>query len=142
MTVVFDLSKQNVERRWKLPEDRKPLTRKEYAELFLKQDGNCPNCGQRIEVKGGQEVEIIDEHITPLWLGGSNELHNRELWCKPCTRPKTSAESTLRGKSNRIRDEHIGARESKTPMKCGRKSKLKKTFYHGVVDRETGEPIR
>lgn len=99
------------ERTWIIPERRKPLTRKEYVELFMRQDGRCGCCGQRLVVKGGVEVEveIRDEHLTPLWRGGGNELENRELWCKPCTKPKDAREATDRAKGERVRDNFIGA---------------------------------
>lgn len=97
------------ERRWTLPERRKPLTRKEYVELYMRQDGRCPCCGQKLEVKGGDEVEIIDEHVNPLWRGGTNDLWNRELWCRPCTKPKTASEAGDRADAYAARDKFIGA---------------------------------
>lgn len=131
------------ERKWSIPEDRKPLTRKQRAELFLRQDGKCPNCGQRLEIKGGRPV-CIDEHVNPLWRGGSNDLANRELWCIPCTRPKTKQESVERAKGNRVRDKHIGAidRRSASSGRRGLSGSYSKRFNGDIVDRETGEIIR
>jgi len=126
------------ERRWSLPEDRKPLTRKQRAELFLRQDGRCPNCGQKLEIKGNRPV-CVDEHLEPLWRGGSNDLANRELWCVPCTKPKTAGESAERAKGNRVRDKHIGAIERK---RGGFSSKFKKKMNGDLVNKETGEVIR
>lgn len=100
------------DRRWPEPEERKPLTRKQYAELYLRQDGRCPACGQKLEVKGGEQVTIRDEHLNPLWRSGTNDLSNRELWCLPCTKPKDAAEATDRAKGKRVRDKFI-----KAPMK-------------------------
>lgn len=121
---------------WILPERRKPLTRKEYAELYLRQDGRCPQCGQKLEVKGGNEVEIRDEHLNPLWRGGSNELSNRELWCKPCTRPKDAEEATQRAKVKHSRDKHIGAMpKSKNPIPGSRSTRWKKKLDGSVVER-------
>jgi hypothetical protein len=127
---------ESTERRWRLPEDRKPLTRKQYAALFLKQDGRCACCGQRLEIKGGRDVEATggapatDEHLQPLSMLGTNEMWNRELWCKPCATVKTSAEAPIRAKSDRIRDSHIGAKKSKTPLPGSRNhpSKIRKRF--------------
>jgi 5-methylcytosine-specific restriction enzyme A len=135
------------ERRWRLPEERKPLTRKQYRELFLAQDGRCKHCNQRLEVKGAQEVEVaaqsIDEHLVPLWLGGSNDIAtNRELWCLPCTKPKTAGEATARAKSDRVRDKYIGAKKQKGSMPFGRHSNLRRKMDGSVVDRRTGEIIR
>lgn len=126
-----------VERRWWLPEDRKALTRKQRADLFIRQDGRCPNCTQRLETKGGTPV-CVDEHLEPLWRGGKNELANRELWCVPCTKPKTAAESTQRGKALAVRDKHIGARKARRPFYCN--ENMKKTMSGSVVDRRTGRP--
>jgi len=126
------------DRRWPEPEERKPLTRKQYAELYLRQDGRCTQCNQRLEIKGGEQVTIRDEHVAPLWRGGGNELSNRELWCLPCTKPKDAAEATDRAKGKRVRDKYIGA-----PVKQQRpQSKFKKKVNGTVVWRETGEPVR
>jgi len=128
------------ERKWSIPEERKPLTRKQRAELFLRQDGRCPNCTQRLEIKGSRPV-CIDEHVNPLWRGGSNDLANRELWCVPCTKPKTAAESTDRGKGLRIRDKHIGAIDRRKGRN-GLSTKFSKKFNGDIINRETGEIIR
>ncbi len=123
------------ERRWILPERRKPLTPKQYVELFLRQDGRCPNCTQKLEVKGGTEVEIIDEHVNPLWRGGSNELWNRELWCKPCTKPKTAQEATDRAKGERAFERYIGAPKRgqgrRLPTKADREAALARMGRRG-----------
>jgi 5-methylcytosine-specific restriction endonuclease McrA len=131
------------ERRWTEPEDRKPLTRKQFAALFMRQDGRCGNCGQRLEIKGGRLV-CIDEHLNPLWRGGSNGLENRELWCVPCTKPKTAAESTARTKGLRVRDKHIGAMNvDKRERGWGNRSgRLKKKLNGDIIDKFTGEIIR
>ena len=94
---------------WRLPEERKRLTKRQWTELFMQQNGRCPNCDQRLEIKGSNEVDIIDEHLRPLSMGGGNELSNRQLWCKPCSTNKTSKEAPVRAKSNKIRAKHIGA---------------------------------
>lgn len=114
------------ERRWIIPERRKRLTRKEFRELFLRQDGRCGCCDQDLTAKGGVEVEIIDEHLIALSIGGSNDLKNRELWCKPCTGPKTANEAHERAKGDRAMDLFIGAKVSRRPMPCGRNSAWKK----------------
>lgn len=98
------------DRRWTIPERRKPLTPKQYVELFLRQDGRCGcGCNARLEVKGGVEVEIIDEHIQPLFRGGSNDLDNRALFSKPCAIAKTREEATERAKGRRAMERYIGA---------------------------------
>jgi 5-methylcytosine-specific restriction endonuclease McrA len=125
------------ERRWFPPEDRKPLTPKQRLELFMRQDGKCGNCGQRLEVKGNRPI-CVDAHLNPLWRGGSNALTNRELWCKPCTKPKTAKEATERAKGNRVRDKYIGIASSK---RGGFSKRLSRKMSGDVVDRETGEIV-
>jgi len=66
---------------------RKPLTRKQRAELALAQGGicGCGECGEKLDQREG----IIDEHLDPLGLTGTNDLVNRSMWRKPCSDAKT-----------------------------------------------------
>lgn len=124
-----------MERIWVPVEERDRLNRKQIAELFLAQQGRCPICGQRLETKGHTEVSVIpdgehdlstivdslvftDEHMEPLWRGGTNALSNRALVCNPCARSKTAKEAKERAKGKRVRDKHIGAiRKKKWPSR-------------------------
>ena len=81
-------------------EKRKPLTRAQLAELVLSQMGKCASCGERLDFAG--KGQVVDEHIQPLFSGGTNETSNRELRCKPCATVKTSAEAPGRAKVRRI----------------------------------------
>ena len=82
------------------PEKRKPLTRAQLATLILDQQGKCAACGSKLDfAKKGQ---VVDEHIVPLFSGGSNDTRNRELRCKPCATVKTIAEAPGRAKVRRI----------------------------------------
>lgn len=126
---------------WELPEARDKLKRKDIAALFLRQNGLCPLCGQKLQTKGHTPVHFIDEHMKPLWKLGSNNLSNRALVCKPCAAAKTSEESSERSKCLSVRDKHIGAKKSRTPMKFGRDSRLKRCMDGTVRDRETGEIV-
>ena len=68
-------------------EDRKPLTKKQRAELALSQNGLCGcGCGGKLDHPG---EGTIDEHLNPLGLQGTNDLVNRSLWRKPCAAEKT-----------------------------------------------------
>ena len=81
-------------------EKRKPLTKMQFAQLMLDQEGrwgchvlpglhpvyaDFPVCGRKLSVSEG----IIDEHLWPLAAGGGNELSNRSLFRKPCAKHKT-----------------------------------------------------
>lgn len=81
-------------------EKRKPLTRAQLAELVLAQMGKCASCGERLDFAA--KGKVVDEHIQPLFSGGTNETHNRELRCKPCASVKTSDEAPDRAKVRRI----------------------------------------
>lgn len=98
-------------RTWTPPEARTTLTRKQYADIWLRQDGRCPCCTRKL-IAG----KVVDEHITPLWAGGSNDLSNRALYCDYCAGKKTGKEATERGKSRRARDKAIGAKKSRNPL--------------------------
>jgi hypothetical protein len=68
-------------------EDRKPLTKKQRAELALRQRGLCGcGCGGKLDHPG---EGTRDEHLQALELLGSNDLANRSLWRKPCSDAKT-----------------------------------------------------
>ena len=83
-----------------MTEKRRPLTRSQLAELVLSQLGKCAACGSKLDfAKKGQ---VVDEHIVPLFSGGSNDTSNRELRCKPCATVKTIAEAPGRAKVRRI----------------------------------------
>lgn len=81
-------------------QDRRPLSKWEFATLFLKQEGKCASCGERLE-KG----KVRDEHLHALSLGGGNELTNRALWCLDCTKPKNASDRAADAKGKRIRGE-------------------------------------
>ena len=87
----------------------------------MRQQGRCPECTQKLEVKGGRVV-CVDEHLEPLWRKGTNELKNRELWCKLCSSIKTAVETTERTDGYRVRDKFIGALKSLRPMPGSRAS--------------------
>lgn len=80
--------------------ERKPLSKFDYATLFLAQKGKCAVCGCRLE-KG----RVRDEHIVALKVGGDNSLSNRALWCLDCTKPKDALDKGRIAKGKRIRGE-------------------------------------
>lgn len=43
-----------------------------------------------------------DDHIKPLWMGGTNAPDNRQPLCKPCHKVKTALESKARAKADRM----------------------------------------
>lgn len=84
-----------------LPEKRKPLTRRQFAELILAQEGRCGcGCGKKL-----QADRIIDEHVVALDFLGSNDLSNRSLWDRDCSKAKTARDLAASAKGKRIRGE-------------------------------------
>lgn len=83
------------------PEKRKPLTRLQFATLILQQEGRC-GCGCGKKLKPDQ---IIDEHIQALDFLGSNDLSNRSLWDRDCSKAKTARDLSEAAKGKRIRGE-------------------------------------
>ncbi len=83
-----------------LPQSRRRLSRIEFAHLMLEQEGRCPACGEKLKAD-----QIIDEHIVPLDLGGSNDLDNRALYCLDCAREKTVDDQAASIHGRRVRGE-------------------------------------
>ena len=124
-----------VSRTWEPLDPRSKLTRKQIATLFLAQDGLCPLCGQKLHTKGHLPVQFIDEHLQPRWQGGSENIDNRALVCRPCATEKTAAEAPVRAKGLRVRDSFIGAKKSKSrPIPGSKASGLRKRM-DGTVER-------
>jgi hypothetical protein len=83
------------------PEKRKPLTRVQFATLILAQEGRCGcGCGKKL-----QPDAIIDEHLVALDFLGSNELGNRSLWDRDCSKAKTARDLSAAAKGKRLRGE-------------------------------------
>lgn len=86
-------------------EKRRPLTRREFGFLILKQDGKCGcGCGQKLDFS--KPKLVTDEHLTPIFSTQTgvdpNRIENRALWLSECSKPKTSAEAPDRAKVRRI----------------------------------------
>lgn len=75
------------------PTPRKRLTAAERCTILDRQHDLCAGCAETLIWTVVDEKSVygpmIDEHIIPLELGGSNDLKNRELRCVPCAKLKT-----------------------------------------------------
>ena len=93
--------------------ERKRLTAAERRFLLQRQQDRCAGpCRQSliwaiIEGKAVYEP-MIDEHVIPLEVGGSNDLTNRLLLCVPCAKQKTRADRKAIAKAARIRRREAG----------------------------------
>ena len=83
-----------------LPMPRRRLTRVEFAQLMLDQEGRCAACREKLRAD-----LIVDEHLTPLDQLGSNDLSNRALYCTACARTKTEHDQAEIRHSRRLRGE-------------------------------------
>lgn len=112
-------------------EPRKPLTNKQRLQMFIRHNGICCICGHKID----GVHEMWDEHINPLWLNGDNSAENRAPAHARCAREKTAGEAKVRAKIRRRAEAHYGAKRSRNPMPCGRRSPWKKKINGQVVPR-------
>lgn len=92
-------------------EPRKNLTRAEFAQLMLDQDGLC-GCGCGVKMDAMREG-IVDEHMIPLAAGGTNALPNRRLLRKPCAQRKTDEDDKPRIKKARHQAGGAGSQTAK-----------------------------
>ena len=110
------------------PEKRKPLTRVQFATLILKQEGRCGcGCGKRLQADA-----IIDEHLVALDFLGGNELDNRSLWDRDCSKAKTARDLSAAAKGKRIRGETGNGRKQPIPSRGFNKT-LRKKMNGSVV---------
>jgi 5-methylcytosine-specific restriction endonuclease McrA len=83
-----------------LPVPRRRLSRVEFAQLMLDQEGRCAACRQKLRAD-----LIVDEHLVPLDHLGSNDLSNRALFCTGCARAKTEDDQANIRHGRRVRGE-------------------------------------
>ena len=102
-------------------ESRRRLSRIEFAELMLAQEGHCPACGEKLKAD-----QIIDEHLVALDHGGSNDLTNRALFCVGCAREKALDDLADSIRGRRIRGE-IGQKKGRELRRTG-KGRQQRTF--------------
>jgi 5-methylcytosine-specific restriction endonuclease McrA len=86
--------------------ERQRLTAAERRKLIERQSYVCASCPTKLtlEVEGRVVMgAMVDEHVIPLALGGSNDLSNRELLCPRCAKAKTIKDIKAIRKALRIR---------------------------------------
>ncbi len=99
------------------PEDvgttpRKALTPTQRLKLFEAHKGICVLCDRKIQA--GEAW--IDEHLTPLSMGGSNDLSNRGPAHKPCALAKTNGKDgdlAKAAKAKRVKMRFLGIAKPK-----------------------------
>ena len=99
---------------------RRRLTAHERRLLLERQSFVCAACPTKLtlEIEGGVVLgAMVDEHVIPLALGGSNELSNRELRCPACAKAKTLRDLKAIRKAERIARRLRGEEPRKQPIR-------------------------
>lgn len=136
---------------------RKPLTKKQYLELYSKQNGKCALSGVKFKV--GDSIE--DDHIIPVASASDgkvpyidpvkskeagkkiiihidvNDIRNRQLVLKKAHKKKTKTDTRNIRKGRRTKAKHLGWKSNSSLSN----SKYKKLFDGTVVYKDTGEPV-
>jgi hypothetical protein len=108
---------------------RKTLTAKQKLKLFVDHGGICCVCGGKID----GVHEAWDEHINPLWRGGTNDTDNRGVAHAKCARAKTSHEAGEKARGEKAAERHFGSKNTRTPMPGSRASKFKRKMNGTTV---------
>jgi 5-methylcytosine-specific restriction protein A len=98
--------------------------------------GRCERCSTKL-TSGNTNYD----HEISYELSYDSSVWNCQVLCKTCHSYKTGAQDApVIAEATRQSDLHHGITGpglGRAPMAAGRKSRLKKTFRHGVVDRKT-----
>jgi 5-methylcytosine-specific restriction endonuclease McrA len=129
------------------PERRRAFTARNIAAVFIKYDGRCAHCSEKVKLG-----EYAVDHIQALDHLGAHTLDNWQLLCVGCHKLKTASDVKASAKGRRLRgDVGTGPKkaipsrpfgrmpESRSPSKWQsagfRKSAMKRTVSGKVVPR-------
>ena len=76
---------ESAKRRAKIRKAGGFFTAFQINELYAKQRGKCANCGCKL-----MDANMARDHRHPLAKGGSNDISNIELLCRPCNQRKSA----------------------------------------------------
>lgn len=112
---------------------RKPLTPSQRLKLFEAHKGICYLCGLKIEAG----VTWVDEHVTSLGLGGTNDIDNRAPVHVKCAAAKTVGDMAAINKAKRVKRRSLGIKPP-TAGKIKSAGFAKKTRTHADRDPAAG----
>jgi len=115
--------------------DRRHFTKKVKLIALQMALGRCEGCTAPLSVG-----HYTFDHKIPWELTRDSRVENCQILCDNCNDTKTGLRDIpLIAKANRQRDKHRGIVErSRTPLPCGRKSRMKKTIAGRVIPRVSG----
>jgi 5-methylcytosine-specific restriction endonuclease McrA len=82
------------------PLKRRSFTAREVASVFIKYDGRCASCAEKVKLG-----EYAVDHIQALDHLGAHTLDNWQLLCVGCHKLKTAKDVKASAKGRRIRQE-------------------------------------
>ena len=109
---------------------RGSLSGRRKLAIWEREGGKCMLCG--VKLMTGQ---FIYEHVRALELGGTDTDDNIRLTCKPCAKEKTKKDHKMTAKAKRVKQNHLGLKQSRSPLPYGKPSKWKRKIDGSVVPR-------
>lgn len=82
------------------PAKRQRFSPRDVASVFIKCDGRCASCREKVQLDG-----YAIDHIQALDHLGKHELKNWQLLCRPCHAVKTASDVKASAKGRRLRNE-------------------------------------
>jgi 5-methylcytosine-specific restriction endonuclease McrA len=99
---------------------RARLNAAERRILLQRQGFRCAACPEPLTLEVNGRIVLaamVDEHVLPLALGGTNDLANRELRCPACAKGKTSKDLKAILKVKRIQRRLAGEEPRKRQIR-------------------------
>ena len=94
------------------PEKRRSFTARQLAAVFIKYDGRCAHCSEKVRLG-----EYAVDHIQALDHLGAHTLDNWQLLCVGCHAIKTANDVKASAKGRRIRGETGNGRKQPIPSR-------------------------
>lgn len=111
---------------------RKRFSARVLTARLLAYGGRCAAC----DCKTGGPAGLEWDHITPLELGGDDEIQNLQPLCRACHKAKTADDVKSIRKAERQRQRVMGVgRQTRSPLPGGKGSRLKRKINGQVVER-------
>ena len=99
---------------------------------YERSNGACEGCGMPFSASQRPEYD----HRIPIFDGGDASVDNCQVLCAVCHRGKSVQEAPRFAKSRREDARRMGMKESRSPLPCGRRSRLKRKISGEVVPRD------